>query len=360
MVTSWDIAREAGVSQATVSRVLNDDPRVASATRERVREVIDRLDYEPNAIARGLVTNRTNLVGVVVSDITNPFYPELLEAISQQLVTRNLRMILFDAWGADAADVFRLLLEQRVDGIIFTAALADSAVVKRLAERRLPLVLANRYVDGIACDSVRGHNARGAAEAADHLVELGHRRIAVIAGESRATTSRDRVRSFRRALRKRGVVLDAQLVRQGGFRFEQAREQVRDLLALAEPPTAIFCVNDLMAFAGLCAARDLGVSVPGRLSIIGFDDIPMAAWDVFRLTTVLSRSRRWRERQLSSSSPGSSRQLDHLRPASSTAVLSSALRQQLRPPLLALRSRTERGNDAALPKTSTTSVDLAA
>ena len=286
MSTSWDIAREAGVSQATVSRVLNDDPRVADATRQRVQAVIERWGYEPNAIARGLATRRSQLIGVIVSDITNPFYPELLEAIAQRLGERGLKMILFNAWQQDESDVVKLLLGHRVDGIIFTSALLDSTLVRDLVARRFPLVLANRYVDEVFCDSVLSNNADGAAQAARHLLDLGHRRIALIAGHPRSSTSRDRMRAFRATLADQGVSIEKDLTRDGQFRFEVAYAETLALLRLPDPPTAIFCVNDLMALGAVSAAKHLGVAVPEQVSILGFDDIPMASWDVFRLTTV--------------------------------------------------------------------------
>lgn len=269
-----------------MSRVLNDDPRVADATRRRVRAVIERHGYEPNAIARGLATRRSQLVGVVVSDITNPFYPELLEAIGQHLGGRGLKMILVNAWQQQEADVAKLLLGHRVDGIIFTSALLDSTLVHDLVRRRFPLVLANRYVDEVSCDTVLGDNAQGAEQAARHLLDLGHRRIAVIDGHSRSSTSRDRLRAFRSALDSRGVSVPEELVAAGEFRFELSYAATLALLRLPDPPTAIFCVNDLMALGALSAAKHVRVAVPEQLSILGFDDIPMASWDVFRLTTV--------------------------------------------------------------------------
>jgi LacI family transcriptional regulator len=284
--TSWDIAREAGVSQATVSRVLNDDPRVADATRQRVRAVIERRGYEPNAIARGLATRRSQLVGVIVSDITNPFYPELLEAITQRLGERGLKMILFNAWQQDENDVVKLLLGHRVDGIIFTSALLDSTLVRDLVARRFPLVLANRYVDEVPCDAVLGNNAQGAEQAAQHLLDLGHRKIAAIVGHTRSSTSRDRMRAFRTTLVRAGVSIREEFTRDGEFRFELAYAETLALLRLPDPPTAIFCVNDLMALGAMSAAKHLGIAVPEQVSILGFDDIPMASWDVFRLTTV--------------------------------------------------------------------------
>lgn len=286
LVTSWDIANEAGVSQTTVSRVLNGDARVADATRERVLAVIERLGYTPNAIARGLVTSRTNLVGVAITDIVNPFYPELVEAIAGQLVEHGLRMVFSNTGLAPDGIYTRELLEQRVDGIVFTSALLDSEAVGRLAARRFPIVLANRYVEGVECDAVTGDNVAGARAAAEHLLELGHRRIAVLAGHPGSSTSRDRKLGFEQRLAEEGLELEPGLVRPGGYTHEQAYAQTLELLQVGRPPTAVFCLNDVMAFAALNAARRLGVRVPAEVSIVGFDDIRMAAWEGFELTTV--------------------------------------------------------------------------
>jgi LacI family transcriptional regulator len=286
MATSWDIAKAAGVSQSTVSRVLNGDPRVARQTRERVAGVIERLGYTPNGVARGLATRRTNLVGVVVSDVTNPFYPELLEAIEDQLTEHGLKMILSNAGDRPEDSYMRVLEEHRVDGIVFTAAKADSEAVRMLARRRFPIVVANRCVDGVECDSVTGDNDAGARTAAQHLLDLGHRRIGVLSGHPDASTSRDRLAGFVNALASAGADIDPDLVRVGWYSYEVAYREAVELLTLDAPPTAIFCLNDLMAFAALNAAGALGRDVPRELSVVGFDDIRMASWERFQLTTV--------------------------------------------------------------------------
>jgi LacI family transcriptional regulator len=284
--TSSDIAKAAGVSQSTVSRVLNGNPRVARQTRERVAGVIEQLGYTPNAVARGLATRRTQLVGVVVSDVTNPFYPELLEAIEHQLTAHALKMILSNAGERPEDSYMRVLEEHRVDGIVFTAATIDSEVVRTLAHRRFPIVVANRSVDGVECDSVTGDNEAGARAAAQHLLDLGHRRIGVLSGHPGASTSRDRLAGFVAALADAEAEPDPALIRVGWYSYEVAYREAVELLTLDAPPTAIFCLNDLMAFAAINAAVAVGREVPRELSVVGFDDIRMASWERFQLTTV--------------------------------------------------------------------------
>ena len=285
-LTSSDIAREAGVSQATVSRVLNGNAKVAPATRDRVLAVIERHGYSPSALARGLVTNRSQLVGVMVADITNPFYPEFIEAIGESLAARDLRMLFYNGGLGEEDAYVRLLLEHRVEGMIFTSALRSSQPVRRLAEDRFPIVLTNRSVDGADCDVVVGDNQAGAQAAAQHLLGLGHRRIGLITGHDEASTSVDRAAAFGAELDAAGVELPAQLVRDAAFDQATARRVAVEMLTLPEPPTALLCVNDLMAFGAMNAARSLGLQVPADVSVMGFDDIRMAGWEAFRLTTV--------------------------------------------------------------------------
>ena len=271
------------MSQATVSRVLNNG-RVSPVTRRRVLSVMETLGYRPNAVARGLVTRMTSIVGVVVSDITNVFYPELLEALASRLSDAQLRMLLINAAGVDDAAAARLLGEARVDAAIFTAALHGPKWVLDLAEHHFPVVLVNREVD-LPVDRVVSDNARGAALAAEHLLSLGHRRIAVLAGHPDASTTRERLRGFTDVLQSAPDIADP-LVVEGRFDYKISHRAVRQLLGSCPRPTAIFCHNDLMAFAALNAARAEGVHVPDDLSVVGFDDVWMAAWETLDLTTV--------------------------------------------------------------------------
>ncbi|MBB4683456.1 LacI family DNA-binding transcriptional regulator [Amycolatopsis jiangsuensis] len=282
--TSRDIARELDVSQSTVSRALNGGS-VAEATRARVIEAAARRGYVVNAAARELVTKKSGLVGVVVADITNPFYPELVEAIGARLAEAGKTMLLATIGVTDdeVARV-RLLLEHRVDGIIFTSTQVDSTAIPRLASDDFPLVLVNREVDGVEADAIVGDNVAGATAAAEYLLGLGHRRIALITGDARTSTSRDREAAFVRSLEGAGVRLAHRV--EAGFDQRAAFSAALELLGGTRPPTAVMCVNDLIAFGVLNAARRLGIDVPGGLSVVGFDDIPMASWDAIGLTTV--------------------------------------------------------------------------
>ena len=282
--TSVDIARAAGVSQATVSRALNGGS-ASEATRRRITELTKELGYSVNGVARGLAMRRTGLVGVVVAHIRNPFYPELLESIGARLTSRGRQMLVHDANVGGEADATRLLLQQRVDGILFTTALTNSDTVAHLVRRGFPVVLSNRVTD-TPCDAVEGDNVGGARAVARLLVELGHHRIAVLKGPPDASTMKQRTQGFKAQLDQLEVPLQSRFEVSTDFSYDRAYEAAGRLLALRWPPTAIFCLNDLFGFAALNAAKRRGLSVPGDISIVGFDDVAQAGWESLNLTTV--------------------------------------------------------------------------
>jgi LacI family transcriptional regulator len=281
-VTSRDIAREAGVSQPTVSRALRGDPRVADATAALVRTTARRLGYVPDAAAQSLITRRTATVAIVVADITNPFYPELVEALHDELGRAGYRTVLLNE-RTDARGVDVLMRAGVVDGAIVATATLDDRTRALLAGERAPIVQLVREVEGVERDAVVSDNAGGAALAAEHLLRLRHPRIAQISGPADTSTARDRDQGFRAAL---GRAFDPALTRAGEYAYRTGYQGCLELLDLPEPPTAIFAGNDVIALGALDAARRRGVDVPGALSIVGFDDISLAGWESFRLTTV--------------------------------------------------------------------------
>lgn len=287
-ITSHDIAREVGVSQSTVSRALRGDPRVDPATAARIARVAERRGYRPNATARSLVTRRTRTIAVVVADIKNPFYPELVEALHEALGRSGYRMVLVnertDTRGqAGLAELYR---GGGADGALFVSVTIEPRVAALVTKSPVPSVLLNRDVDGADVDRVMADNPGGATQVAELLHGMGHRRIAFIAGPANTSTSRDREAGFSNALRQRGAPLDAELRRVGEFTHRSGYQWATDLLDRPGRPTAIFCANDVVAFGALDAARNLGIDVPGSVSIVGFDDVPMASWGAFSLTTV--------------------------------------------------------------------------
>jgi LacI family transcriptional regulator len=285
-VTSVDIARVAKVSQATVSRVLNGSPNVSEAKRAAVLAAMEAVGYRPNALAKGLRMRQTSTIGVVVAGITNPFYPEALEAIGKQLERVGRRMVLWhsDRGGEDAAlDAVRQGL---VDGVIFTSISEGSSTLDEALRLLAPVVLLNRGYADAACDQVTSNNYEGAASVARYLFQLGHYRIGLLGGPWVARTAKDRMGGFLDELRALGRPVPDELIRDASFTHEGGRISIRELLSLPEPPTAVFCVNDFSAFGAIDGARELGLQIPKDLSIVGYDNVAMSAWHSYQLTTV--------------------------------------------------------------------------
>jgi LacI family transcriptional regulator len=292
--TSHDVALAAGVSQPTVSRALRDDPRVSDATRRRVLDAAARLGYVPSDRGRSLATRRTRRIGVVVEDLDNPFYLELLDELHDRLERADVRMIVLTPQRNDPERVERLV-DGSIDGAILTTTHLDSPLPGQLRERRFPFVLLNRVVDDRAFAACSVENRAGAARLTEELLRLGHRSIAAIFGPETTSTGRDREEGIRAALAGAGVALPDARTRRGRFAFETGHRACAELLADGDRPTAILCANDVVAIGALNAAHGLGLAVPGDVSITGFDDIAMAAWEVFRLTTVRQDLRRMAE-----------------------------------------------------------------
>lgn len=281
--TSHDVARLAGVSQPTVSRALRDDPSVSAETRRMVREAADQLGYILSARGRSLSTRTTGQIGIVVSDLGNPFYLQVLDTVHAALSRVDRRMLVLTHDGDDQALLGRLL-DGSLDGAILTTTVLASAVPAALARRSLPFALLNRTTDDAPGDTCVVDNVAGARLAGEALVGLGHTRIGALFGPRTTSTGRDREAGLRAVLDEAGVALPIELVRSGPFDFASGVAGVRELLPAR--PTAIFCANDVVALGAFNALRAAGVRVPDDLTLIGFDDIAMAAWEVFQLTTV--------------------------------------------------------------------------
>jgi LacI family transcriptional regulator len=245
------------------------------------------MNYTPNLAARSLITRKTATIGVVVSDITNPFYPELLDVLHNEFALTGYRTILFNE-RTDASleqHVADLVNGAAVDGLVYVSATLGAPLPGQ-GTGGVPVVLVNRYIDSAQVDTVVSDNRRGGRIAAEAMLDLGHRRIALIAGPENTTTSRDRERGFREQLQASGVQFDPALRRVGQYSHHSGYQWCLDLLAAEPRPTAVFAANDVIAFGALDAARRVGVSVPDELSIVGFDDIDMAGWEGFNLTTI--------------------------------------------------------------------------
>lgn len=284
-VTSLDVARLAGVSQSAVSRAFTPGASVAEATRKRVFEAARALGYRPNAIARTLITRRSRIVAMVVSYLENPFYPAIIELMSQRLQRDGYHLLLFISDTGAADELLQQLMQYQVDGIVLVSATLSSGLARDCARAGVPVVLFNRVAALGSVSAVSSDNVEGGRIAARALVGAGHRSPAFIAGLENTSTSRDREAGFREELARHGIRRFRRAV--GHYSFDGAREAARRLFTTGKPPDALFVANDHMAIAAMdTLRRELGLRVPDDVSVIGFDDAPQAAWDSYRLTTV--------------------------------------------------------------------------
>jgi LacI family transcriptional regulator len=284
--TSHDVARLAGVSQPTVSRALRDDPRLSEETRQRVRDAAQELHYVTSQRGRSLATRSTGQIGIVVSDLGNSFYLEVLAELHDVLRRAGFRMLVLTPDSHDRVSLEQLA-DGSLDGVILTTTLRDSTLPQDLAGRGFPFVLLNREVDNCPADACVVDNHEGAGLVARELLELGHTEIAAIFGPDTTSTGHDRELGFRAVLTEAGVDLPQDRWRRCAFDFSAGHEAALDLLAAAKTaPTAIFCGNDIIALGAYNALHGRGFRIPGDISLIGFDDVLLADWEVFQLTTV--------------------------------------------------------------------------
>jgi len=280
-VTSADVARAAGVSQSTVSRTFSGI-NVSSKNRQRVLEAARELGYKPNAIARSLSTHRTNIVGVVMAQMGSPFNPYVLEKFAQQLQSKGQQVLFFSVpAGQDVADLLPQVLQYQVDAIILTSITHSSDV---LDECDVPVLLFNRTVPSTKVNTVCSDNLAGGRLVADLLLDRGHERLAYIAGPKNTSTNREREEGFSTRLAARGYTNLQRM--QGNYTYQAGYEVAKQLLQNPTPPDAIFCASDVIAFGVIDQAHQLGVQIPEQFSVVGFDDVPEAAWAAYNLTTL--------------------------------------------------------------------------
>ena len=284
-VTSIEVAERAGVSQSTVSRVFSGKSLyIAEETRQKVLRVAEELGYTPNAIARMMSSRHTNVIGIVMANITSPFYPYVLEKFLQQMQEMGRNALMFTAApNQEIDDMLPLILQHRVDALIITSATLSSAMAEECARQGTPVILFNRYVVGAPASAVCADNAEGGRRIADLLLDTGHERLAFIAGNINTSTNNDREKGYTDRLNERGY--DQIQRAQANFSYESGFKAAHELLTGKNVPDAIFCANDIMAIGALEAARSLHLRIPDDVSIIGYDNIPMAAWASYNLTT---------------------------------------------------------------------------
>lgn len=285
-----DVARLAGVSKKTVSRVINNSPFVREETRAKVEAVIAESGFSPDPQARGLAFRRSFLVGMIYDNPSPNYVVNMQQGVLDAVRGSGLELVVHPCNRASdsfLADVEGFVVRQKLFGVVMPPSVSeDERVVALLRQADCPYVrIASVSLDEPA-RMVVTNDSRGAAEAARHLAQLGHTRVAFISGPDSFRSSHERGRGFSEGLAEYGLILDPAYVRRGAYTFESGAEAAADLLALPDPPTAIFAGNDEMAIGVMKAARDRGLDVPFDLSIVGFDDLPMASRVWPNLTTV--------------------------------------------------------------------------
>ena len=288
-VTIKEVAQYAGVSRATVSRVLNNHAYVAEDVRARVQRAMEALGYEPNRAARRLRANSSDIMGLIIPDIQNPLFQSLVRGVEDAAYANQLNVVLCntDDNPEKQKAYLRVMQAERAAGVVVVPTRPnDGAVLLPVREAGIPIVLVDREVVNFDADTVKVDNIRGAHLAITHLIKLGYQRIALIAGTQSLTPGRERLRGCYEAFEEMGVAIDAARVRVGNFRRESGYELTNELMNMAEPPDAIFVANNLMSLGALRALHERSIHIPEEVALVGFDDMPWAGDLNPPLTTV--------------------------------------------------------------------------
>ncbi|MCP2329110.1 LacI family transcriptional regulator [Hamadaea flava] len=288
MATIYDVARHAGVSAATVSRVVNGRTTVDAALAARVHQAMRDLDYRPNAVARNLRRQQTSIWAVIISDIGNPFFTSLVRGVEDVAQAAGYSVVLCNSDedpGKEDRYVSAALAEQMA-GVIISST-GKLATITRLVESGTPVVAIDRQIRGATVDTVLADNEHGADVATSHLVAAGYQRIACITGPRKLPTAQQRLRGYTNAVRRHKRPADDQLIRHADYREEGGYAAMASLLDSGAEPDAVFAANNLMTVGAMECLVDRGISVPGRFGVVGFDDIPWAHLVRPSLTTVV-------------------------------------------------------------------------
>lgn len=280
MPSIHDVAKRAGVSVATVSRVLADKPHVRPEVREHVLKIVGEIGYQPNRSARRLRASASDVIGLIVSDLQNPFFISVVHGMEEMAYENHMSTLL----GNTGEDLKRqqinlnVMQAENVAGLILAPCpLTEASALNNVRQSGLPLVVLDRTIDGLDCDMVQVDNIKGAYTAVKHLIDLGHQRIATIVGEASLSTARERLRGYEDALRDAGIQVDPELIKRGDSQKQDGYLMAKELMLADQPPTALFVGNSLMTLGALQAMRELNVHVPHDLALVGFDDMPWSS-----------------------------------------------------------------------------------
>lgn len=276
MVTIYDIAKKANCSAMTVSRVINNTGRVSEATRRRILRIMKEMNYVPNTMARSLVLQETRILSLIITDITNPFYTSLARGAEDAALQLGYKLLLAnsDENVEKEKEYIETMLSTRVDGVLFAPS-SDASLtnLQRFTHQGIPLVLLDREVPGIECDTVLGDNVGGARALTEHLIELGHRRIAFINGSSSVSTARLRMQGYREALERHHIPYDTAIVAEADYKKTDVSRVMERLLGHVDRPTALFAANNFLALSAIRYCQTKGIRVPEDISVCCFDEL---------------------------------------------------------------------------------------
>ena len=286
--TIYDVAKEAGVSIATVSKVINGKGKISEETRGSVLAIMDRMDYQPSVIASALTGKKTFTLGLLVPDISNPFFAEIARAIEDQSQRYGYSVVMCSTDNKDdkVERYIALLLQKSVDGIIIATGIDKINILEQLLSKRIPVVLLAREMPLVAVNTVVVDDYVGGSLAASHLLELGHKRMAVLGESAKVVSSRERIRGFRQTMEDEQIPFREEWLKYCDYRIEDGKLKALELLQTEDRPTAIFACNDMLAVGALQAAKEAGVKVPDELSIVSFDNTILATVTDPQLTTI--------------------------------------------------------------------------
>lgn len=288
MATIYQVSELAGVSLATVSRVMNNNTNVSDATRAKVLAAMEQLGYRPNTIAQSLASNRSNSIGILVSELHGPFYGDMLSGIESECRAAGKHVIIAAGHSEEASEIdgIEFLISRNCDALILhVEAVSDEYLIK-LASGKVPVVLINRYIPELADNCIRLNNELGGYLATRQLLQLGHRQLAYISGPMWKSDAKERYAGHQRALAEFNVKMAPQLFAEGDFRDSGGARCMQQLLASGQPFSAVVCANDEMAAGAMEVARAQGLAIPQQLSLVGFDNLLLAHYLYPKLTTI--------------------------------------------------------------------------
>jgi len=287
--TLREIANRAGLSIITVSRALNNHPRVRKGTRDLVLKIANEMGYTPNFNARALASGSSNTFGVIIPDNANPFFAKVVRGIEETARRKGYMVILCNTNEDKEQEkvALEMLRQKRIDGLLVTPSQFTSTHLELIQEQRIPFVLLNRYIPGFDSDCVVNDNYQGAFDATSYLCNLGHSRIVHITGSEAISSVRERLNGYREALEVFGIVYDPNLIVRTDLKLESSYKKILRILSKStELPTAIFAYSDFLAFGALKALREVNLRVPDDVSLVGYDNIDYSSYVCPSLTTV--------------------------------------------------------------------------